>query len=138
MSEEIIKIKITNKIKTSAINRSQPVLTLPYFRENSSLCVASILKKYLNRTQHIRLQNDSKLFKKPNHPATSQTISRWIKSVLKSSGIDISKYTAHSTRHASTSKAARSGVNIDTIKNTAGWTKKSETFNKFYNNRPLG
>ncbi|KAL4720573.1 hypothetical protein ACJJTC_012328 [Scirpophaga incertulas] len=39
----------------------------------------------------------------------------------------------HSTRHASTSRAARLGINIDTIRATAGWTGTSTVFAKFYN-----
>ncbi|CAD6229277.1 GSCOCG00012103001-RA-CDS, partial [Cotesia congregata] len=43
------------------------------------------------------------------------------------------RYTAHSTRHASTSKAAERGVNVDEIKRVAGWSQKSQVFARFYN-----
>ena len=69
--------------------------------------------------------------KKPYKSASSQTISRWIKSVLTSSGIN-ENYTAHSTRHASTSLALQEGVDIQTIRSTVGWSKSSEVFAKFY------
>ncbi|KAJ8910995.1 hypothetical protein NQ315_005616 [Exocentrus adspersus] len=75
-------------------------------------------------------------FKKPYHNATSQTISRWLKTILKRSGLDTTKFTAHSTRHASTSAAARKDVPYDTIRLAAGWTKKSSAFATFYN-RPV-
>lgn len=131
-----ISIKISGKIKTSGPNRNQPVLQFPFFKENPSLCLASTLTHYLNRTRHLRTYRDSQLlltFRKPHHPATSQSISRWIKTILERSGVDTSVFKGHSTRHASTSAAARAGLHIDTIRNTAGWSSSSEMFNKFYN-----
>ena len=47
------------------------------------------------------------------------------------SGIDISVFTAHSTRMASTSKAAAMGVGLQTILKTAGW-HGAQNFKKFY------
>ena len=75
-------------------------------------------------------------FKKPHKEVNSQTISRWLKMVMEKAGIDKS-FTAHSTRHASTPKARLKGLNISTIKGTAGWSKaSSSTFAKFYD-RPV-
>ena len=56
-----------------------------------------------------------------------------MKETLKKSGIDTNVFTAHSTRHASTSAANRNGIDINTIRKTAGWTDNSLTFVKFYN-----
>ncbi len=42
-------------------------------------------------------------------------------------------FTAHSTRHAATSRAFQRGVKMKVIKNAAGWTEKSQVFSKFYN-----
>ena len=55
--------------------------------------------------------------------------------VLKDAGID-EKFKAHSTRHASTSKAFKNGLNINEIKKAAGWSERLNTFYKFYN-RPI-
>ncbi|KAI8440715.1 hypothetical protein MSG28_009058 [Choristoneura fumiferana] len=71
--------------------------------------------------------------KRPHRDATAQSISRWIKQVLAKSGVDVSIFSAHSTRHAATSTAAAAGVSIDVIRKTAGWTATSQTFAKFYN-----
>ena len=43
---------------------------------------------------------------KPYSPASKDTIAMWVKSVLHDAGIDITVFTPHSTRSASTSKAA--------------------------------
>ena len=51
---------------------------------------------------------------------------------MSQSGVDINVFSAYSTRHAATSTAKRKGVNIDIIRKTAGWTKDSETFARFY------
>lgn len=45
-------------------------------------------------------------YKPPHKPATSQIISRWIKSALSESGIEITVFSAHSVRHAATSAAS--------------------------------
>ena len=56
-----------------------------------------------------------------------------MKETLNKSGLDTIIFSTHSTRHASTSAAQRLGVDIEVIRKTAGWTKSSETFAKFYN-----
>ena len=42
-------------------------------------------------------------------------------------------FSAHSTRQAATSMTKNKDVSIDTIRLTAGWSKDSETFARFYN-----
>ncbi|CAK1601399.1 unnamed protein product [Parnassius mnemosyne] len=133
------KIFITDIIKTSAPNQEHPVLFLPYFAENPSICPARTLDDYLIVTSRLRPEGTDNLLlthKKPYKKASSQTISRWIKQTLAESGVDVTIFTAYSTRHASTSAAASAGVCIDTIRKTAGWSTSSMTFAKFYN-RPL-
>lgn len=60
------------------------------------------------------------------------TIARWLKEILSKSGIDDS-FTAHSSRHAASSQAKRSGVSIEVIRRTAGWSSNSTAFGRFYN-----
>ena len=50
-------------------------------------------------------------------------------------GLDISVFTPHSVRGASTSAALRAKVPLETILTTAGW-RKDNTFRKYYN-KPL-
>ena len=68
---------------------------------------------------------------KPYNPVSRDTISRWTKKVLASAGIDTMKYSAHSSRSASTSHCKAKGLNIQEIMKAAGWTN-SVTFAKFY------
>lgn len=134
-NDDHIKIKIPERIKTSGRNKKQPTLTLPFFTQNRKLCVATTLQDYLKVTKNLRSDTEHLLisFQRPHGEVTAQTISRWIKEILQKCDIDTDTFSAYSTRHASTSAAKRSGVNIDTIKQTAGWTKESKVFAEFYN-----
>lgn len=137
-TEEGVVIYITDILKTSNPNRKQPNLKFNFFDNRPGLCVARTLIHYLEITKPLRKNEEYLIltYKKPYHKATTQSISRWIKDVLTRSGIDIQIFKSHTTRHASTSAAYRSGISIDVIKNTVGWTKNSEVYTKFYN-RPL-
>lgn len=136
--EDRLEIIILDIIKTSSLNAAQPKLILPFFTEQTNICVASTLLSYLQETANIRgsIKDLFITFKKPFHAATSQSISRWIKQTLLESGIDVKKFKAHSTRHAASSAAHRSGISLDSIKANAGWSKESNVFFKFYN-RPI-
>lgn len=135
-----VQIGISDVIKTSAAGREQPVLFLPYFHENKAICPATAIEDYINMTNNIRSMTTNNLiltYKRPHKPATSQSISRWIKQVLSASGVNVSTFSAHSTRHAATSTASASGVSLDIIRKTAGWTNKSQSFAKFYHRQIL-
>ena len=62
------------------------------------------------------------------------TISRWVKFVLQSSGIDVNIFKPHSTSSASTSKAKMSDVSVADILDKAGW-KSESTFAKFHDKK---
>lgn len=132
-----LEIEIPDLIKTSKAGAYQPLLRLPYFSEKPELCLANTVLEYVKLTKSVRGSCDNLIItcKKPYNAASTQTISRWIKSVLSRCGVG-EEYSAYSTRHASTSLAYKKGVNIQIIKSTAGWSKSSEVFTKFYN-RPI-
>lgn len=133
-----IEILIFDILKTSMPSKQQPKIILPFFPDKPELCIASTLLCYIEKTKTIRGQVSSLFIthKSPHKSASVQTISRWIKATLKRSGIDTNVFTAYSTRHASTSAAFKAGTSIDTIRATAGWSKESEVFFKYYN-RPI-
>ena len=71
--------------------------------------MATTLKSYTERTKGFR-GSILKLFisfKKSYRAVFTQTLSRWIRSIMSQSGVDISIFTAYSTRHAATSAAKR-------------------------------
>ena len=51
--------------------------------------------------------------------------------MLKSAGIDTEKYSAHSSRAASTSACKAKGLTLEDLMKAAGWSN-SGTFAKFY------
>lgn len=136
VSPDGIIIKIPDLIKTSKPGSFQPELKFPYFKDKPTLCTASTILAYLEYTKPLRTSNTSKLLiatVKPYGAVSAQTIDHWIKSVLHKAGIDTTQFSAYSTRHAAVSTAYRKGVDIDTIRRTAGWSEKSQIFFKFYN-----
>jgi len=131
-----IKIKIPELIKTSKPGSFQPELYLPFFKARPGLCVASCVLEYLEITKSLRDKNNKRLLIstiKPYGPANPQTIGHWIKSLLSKAGIDTEQFSAYSTRHAAISNAYKKGVDIATIRRTAGWSAQSQTFMKYYN-----
>ena len=83
-----------------------PTVTLNAFSD-SRLWVFTTLKENISRTEHLR-GSESQLFvsySKPHKAVSRDTISRWVKTVLSSSGIDTKKFRPHSTRAAVVSAA---------------------------------
>lgn len=93
-SNNSFRIFVDAFLKTSSPNRPQPVLEIPRFTEKPELCVASVLEEYLRVTEPLRgnIQELFITFKRPFRKASTQTLSRWIKNVLRHSGVDIYIY----------------------------------------------
>ncbi|XP_045187813.2 uncharacterized protein LOC123545546 [Mercenaria mercenaria] len=130
-----VKIRIGDMLKQSSANRHLKEIFLKQFKQNEKLCVVECLRHYLIVTSSLR--QSTQLFvalKKPHNPVTKSTIARWIKTLLKFAGIDMTIFKPHSVRAAACS-AVEGHIPIDTILKTAGWTRKSN-FRKFYD-RPV-
>ena len=109
---------IPKHVKNSGPNHPARKIYLPSLPEHQNICVIESLKQYVNRTARIRKYQ------------RSQTVSRWIRTVLSNAGID-AQYTGHSTRAAATSMAADSGVPLEDIIAAADWSSAT-TFERFY------
>lgn len=134
-----ITIKIPDLIKTSKPGSDQPEFMLPFFKNKPSICAASVILEYIEYTKNLRDTNNKTLLiatVKPHGPASAQTLGHWIKSILGKAGVDTDQFSAYSTRHAAVSMAYKNGISVETIRRTAGWSKNSQTFAKFYN-RPV-
>ena len=70
--------------------------------------------------------------RKPFKPVKPATVGHWLKNFMKEVGVDISVYTADSTRGAATTKAKAVGVPMADILKAANWNSAS-TFCRFYN-----
>ena len=104
---------------------------------NSKLCIVAVLREFLARTQDLRKDQDQLLlsYRKPHHPITKDTLTRWFRDIVNKSRVDTASFSAHSTRSASTSAAARCGSPVDVIMKPAGWSAMS-TFTMFYKKAP--
>jgi len=133
-SDEVI-IRVSSRLKTTKPGEGL-IINLKKYPEES-LCIFNCLRHYLDRTSSLN-KSESLIVchQTPYNKASEQTISRWLKELLALAGIDITLFSSHSFRHASTSKALDIGVNVHTIFKTAGWSKNSRVFGKFYK-RPI-
>lgn len=103
--------------------------TLEPFMEDKRLCPVFALESYWSLLPH-KPNKAFVSYTKPHNPVTSSTIARWLKEALGRAGIR--GYTAHSTRAASTSKAANLGVSAKQIMGAANWSPTGSTFERFY------
>ena len=121
-------------LKQSRPGHNYSVVHLKSYPPDRRLCTYTVLKEYLARTNTIRGKGRKELlvsYIKPYKPVSTDTIARWIKTVLQRAGVDTNIFSAHSVRAASTSKAKQNSVNIKMILDKAGWSSAG-TFAKFY------
>ena len=126
---------IPKLLKTTRPTFHQEPLEFKAFPNNTRICPVTYVTKYIEVTKSHR--EDEKLFisyGKPFKAVTSTTIARWTTDILKRSGIETTTFSAHSTRHASTSNAKRN-LSLLEIGKAAGWSNM-QTFGKHYN-RPI-
>ena len=129
--------QITSLIKQSRPGMAGLTVKLPAYPVDRRLCVLTYLKHYINRTRKLRGKETQLFisFKKPHHPVSKDSISRWINLVMRDSGVDVTRFKPHSTRAAATSAADKLGVPISLILQTAGWSNE-KTFRQYYK-KPL-
>lgn len=128
--------QIGDVLKTSRPSSHISELVFKAYAPDRRLCVHTALTAYLRRTLESR-GGVTRLFltsKAPIRPASRDTIRRWVRQIMASSGIDVSKFAPHSVRSAATSRAA-STLPLMTIINAIGWSSTS-TFSTYYN-KPL-
>ena len=119
---------VAGLVKGSRPKKSHLEICLLSFPEDPALCSFSYCQEYIRRTQTHRPDSSGKdllflSYIKPHKLVKVCTIGRWVKEVLSLLGINISQFSAHSTRSASTSTAFKSGVPISDIMNAADWTQ---------------
>lgn len=130
LSDQSITFKIGTLLKTSRPKNLNPEVTITSFSK-AEICPYKTLKHYILRTQNIRKSNKLFVSFKTFKSITSCSIARWLRIVLSNSGIDISKFKAHSFRAASSTAASNAGISLNEILKTANWAS-AQTFKKFY------
>ena len=115
--------------KTRFSSVSYCVLRIAFKWENLD---CNYITHYLEITKNLRTTDQLiNSYKKPHKAVTTSTISRQCKVILGKAGIEIEKYSSHSTRSAFTSKAKIKGLTLSEINKAAGW-KETSTFRRFY------
>ena len=127
----------TQNIKTCKPGKTQQWIKVHKF-SNPNCCAFNTLAAYLGRTEDLRSSSNLWIsFKKPFRAVGRQTLSRWLKLLIKMAGVDVTIFSGHSTRKAAPSKANNMGVGLHTILANAGWNSESN-FKKFYLRDKLG
>ena len=134
ISETTAQFKVDNKdLKQGRPGYKPGLVKIQKYVDNQELCVVTLLQEYMKRTAHVR-EDITKVFittTKPFRPVSRDTVSRWVKALLKAAGINTAEFGAGSTRAASSSKANKLGVPLEEIMASAGWSQVS-TFSRFY------
>lgn len=103
-----------------------PLSSVSFFQyKKKELCVFETLMEYLDRTKDIRKCSDLFISYKTYNKVTTCTLARWLKTVLSSSGIDSTMYTAHSFRGTAAPVAFSSGVSLKDIMDTINYSAKN-------------
>ena len=109
--------------------KAPPKLYFYNYKKDQKLCLVSVLNEYLKHTEAWRTNGDKFQFLlsyiKPHVEVHSSADSRWIKEILKETGVDVDVFKGHSTRSAPTSKACLSGISMDDILSQGSWSNES-------------
>ena len=112
-----------------------PTLYIPAFPDRPKLCVKSCYEEYKNRTEQGRQTRQLLVTtKEPHTAATHTTIAGWLRKTMQNAGLDPKVFTAHSTRAAASSKAAKF-LPIPKVLQAVDW-KTESVFRKHYQ-RPI-
>ena len=131
----IVVFNIQGLLKQSRPTKRDLPITYHAFPHDVALCPVATLGFYLSAREKLvnaALHDEFFLcYRNPHGPATRDTLARWVKMVLGSSGVNLDTFSAHSCRSASTSKAAASGVSLERILMAGQWSTSS-TFYDYY------
>ena len=134
---EGVEIMLSSPRKRGMPNQP-PKAFFARFPSNSKLCPVETLRCYLKATRSFRPVIPSSKpdplfisFVKPHKPISAPSLARWLRSLLKASGVNSDIFKAHSVRGASTTAAANFNVPISKILKMADWSSAS-TFQEYY------
>ena len=121
---DVVVFQIQELLKASRPGVSLPNLVLMKF-DKPQVCVVRTLLYYIFRTKDVRKSSSLFISYVTYCKVTSSTLSRWLKTVLLRSGINIDIFKGHSSRGAATSAAC----SLKDILATANWSS-AKTFHK--------
>ena len=101
---DMFEFAFPTHIKQNRPGYKNPSLQLKAYPADPGLCVVTLLREYIARTQEMR-GSESKLFisyVRPHHAVSKDTIAGWVRTVMTSAGQDVVLFKPHSTRTAAT------------------------------------
>ena len=105
------------------------------YKINVNLSPVTTLKEYLKQRERTSTINiTQKIFVTHHEPireADKETLSRWIKEIMKNAGINLNIFKPHNCWSASSSAAKKPGVSIEAILKKRQWSN-CRTFQKYY------
>jgi hypothetical protein len=130
---DTIQFLIGGLTKTRKVGQGPVSLEFATFPQDTKLDVVRCIRAYVARVARLRGNHNQLLvsYVKPHKPIVACSVARWLQLTMELAGVDVSKYKAHSTRGAATSKAKKVGLSSHEIMQRANWTRES-TFKRFY------
>ena len=131
-----VSFRIGDPLKTSKPGCHMSEMVFEPYATAKFLCVHTTIVNYLDRTKDIRgpITRFFLTTKPPIKMVSRDTLRRWTRDLMAAAGIDLTLFSPHSTRSASSSKAALK-LPLATILSSVGWFRES-TFARFYR-RPI-
>ena len=121
--------------KCSKLTRPKQPIVYRAYAEYELLCPVKCIYAYLTQRSKIITQNFTGFFitfGKPHHPASKDTLARWVKKVMGNSGIDTKIFKPHSTRVASNSAAYRLGMSLQEVLKRGRWSNAGTFFTHYF------
>ena len=106
--------------KTTTMFHPKPKI-LQAFPADERICPVRNIIEYIKASEKSRKSRNLLLSYYKHEPIKTQTISRYVKLTLKAAGISIKIFTAHSTRHASSTGKYMKGLSLNDIVKEGGW-----------------
>ena len=134
-SLDMVIFHITGLTKCSKPTRpKQPVVYRAYV-EGELLCPVKCIFAYLRQRSEIVTKDFRELFVtfgKLHHPASKDSLVRWVKEVIRNSGIDAEIFKPHSTRVASNSAAYKLGMPLQEVLKRGQWSNAGTFFTYYF------
>ena len=96
IDKDKVKISFGDVLKTTRPGYQQKEIIIKAFTPDRRICLVNTLKHYLSKRNELAKGIYTQLFisvTKPYEPVTTSTISRWVKQVMKNSGLDVGVFT---------------------------------------------
>ena len=113
---------------------NQPVVYRAYV-EDKLLCPVKCVYAYLAQRSEIVTKDFTEFFitfGKPHHPASKDSLVRWVKGLMGNSGIDTEIVKPHSTRVASNSAAYKLGMPLQQVLKRGQWSNEGAFFTYYF------